>query len=144
MSCWGLLLLIRGLKVFIMLNSLKSIVISGAQNLLMLIESKFLIKMIRLKNIKIKIQCFVACRSSYQSYQHQEALSTWNNNILEWSYHDKSLNLSKTRGLGCPFWFHIFFSKALCTPWVFWLRFRLFFKNCTKVNVTSWLIRNVS
>ena len=144
MSCWSLLLLIWGLQVLIMLNSLKSNVISGAQSLLMLIESKCLVKMIRLKNIKIKIQCFVACRSFYQSHQHQETLSTWNNNILEWSYHDKSLNLSKTRGLGCPFWFHIFFSKGLYTPGCFGLDFTYFFNNCTKINVASWLIRKVS
>ena len=42
------------LKVLVMMNSLKNIVISGAQGLLMLMRSKFLIKMTRPLNIKIK------------------------------------------------------------------------------------------
>ena len=36
-----------GLKVLVMMNSLQNIVISGAQGLLMLMGSKFLIKMTR-------------------------------------------------------------------------------------------------
>ena len=43
-----------GLKVLIMMNSLQNTVISGAQGLLMLMGAKFLIKMIRPENIKIK------------------------------------------------------------------------------------------
>ena len=39
---------------FVMMNSLQNIVISGAQGLLMLMGSKFLIKMTRPQNIKIK------------------------------------------------------------------------------------------
>ena len=42
------------LKVLVMINSLQNIVISGAQGLLMLMGSKFLIKMTRPQNIKIK------------------------------------------------------------------------------------------
>ena len=42
------------------MNSLQSIVISGAQGLLMLMGSNFLIKMTRLQNIKIKEKCFAA------------------------------------------------------------------------------------
>ena len=48
------LLVLIGLKVLVIMNSLENIVISGAQGLLMLIGSKFLIKMTRLQNIKIK------------------------------------------------------------------------------------------
>ena len=43
-----------GLKVLVMMNSLQNIVISGAQGLLMLMGSKILIKMTRPQNIKIK------------------------------------------------------------------------------------------
>ena len=39
-----------GLKVLVMMNSLQNIVISGAQGLLMLMGSKFLIKMTRPQN----------------------------------------------------------------------------------------------
>ena len=42
------LLVLIGLKVLVMMNSLQNIVISGAQGLLMLMGSKFLIKMTRL------------------------------------------------------------------------------------------------
>ena len=44
------LLVLIGLKVLVIMNSLQNIVISGAEGLLMLMESKFLIKMIRLQN----------------------------------------------------------------------------------------------
>ena len=57
------LLILTGLKVLIMMNSLQNIVISGAQGLLMLMGSKFLMKMTRPQNIKIKEQHFAA-RSS--------------------------------------------------------------------------------
>ena len=48
------LLVLIGLKVLVMINSLQNIVISGAQGLLMLMGSKFLIKITRPQNIKIK------------------------------------------------------------------------------------------
>ena len=41
---------LKGLTVLIMMNSLQNIVISGAQGLLMLMGSKFLIKMTRPQN----------------------------------------------------------------------------------------------
>ena len=44
------LLVLIGLKVLVMINSLQNIVISGAQGLLMLMGSKFLIKMTRPQN----------------------------------------------------------------------------------------------
>ena len=67
----------------------------------------------------------------FWSHQHQENLSIWNNNVLQWGHDD--LILSKAGGLGRPFWFHILFNKAFyvalgCsffTPGVFW--FRLYF-----------------
>ena len=42
-----------GLKVLVMMNSLQNIVISGTKGLLMLMVSKFLIKMTRPQNINI-------------------------------------------------------------------------------------------
>ena len=47
-----------GLKVLVMMNSLHNIVISGAQGLLMLMGSKFLIKTTRPQNITIKNSVF--------------------------------------------------------------------------------------
>ena len=44
------LLVLIGLKVLVMMNSLQNIVISGAQGLLMLMGSRFFIKMTRLQN----------------------------------------------------------------------------------------------
>ena len=52
-----------GLKFLTIMTSLQNIVISGAQDLLMLMGSKVLIKMIRPQNIKMKEQCFVAWSS---------------------------------------------------------------------------------
>ena len=48
------LLVLIGLKVLVMMNSIQNIVISGAQGLLILMGSKFMIKMTRSQNIKIK------------------------------------------------------------------------------------------
>ena len=56
------LLVLIGLKVLVM-NSLQNIVISGAQGLLLLMGSNFLIKMTRLQNIRIKEQSFAAWSS---------------------------------------------------------------------------------
>ena len=42
------------------MTSLQNIVISGAQGLLMLMGSKFLMKITSLQNIEMKEQCFVA------------------------------------------------------------------------------------
>ena len=51
---------------------------------------KSLIKMTRLQSIKIKEQCFAAWSSlqKFWSHQHQEALSTWKNNVLQWDHHN--------------------------------------------------------
>ena len=127
------LLILIGLKVLVMMTSLQNIVISGAQGLLMLMGLKFLIKMIRPQNIKIK-NSVLQPGHPYQklwSHQHQEALSTWNNNVLQWSHHDqKTFKPIKTRRHRPPIWFHIFLSKAclvLGRPFLhlgcFWLDF---------------------
>ena len=52
------LLLLIGL---IIMTSLQNIDILGGRGLLMLIGSKFLIKVTRPQNIKMKEQCFTAC-----------------------------------------------------------------------------------
>ena len=57
------LLVLIGLKVLVMMNSLQNIVISGAQGLLMLMALKCLIKMTRPQNINIKEQGFAAWSS---------------------------------------------------------------------------------
>ena len=62
MDCQSLLVLI-GLKVLVMINSLQNIVISGAQGLLILMGSNVLIKITSSQNIKIKEQCFAAWSS---------------------------------------------------------------------------------
>ena len=54
------LLVLIGLKVSVMMNSLENIAISGLQGLL---GSKFLIKMTKPQNIKIKEQYFAAWSS---------------------------------------------------------------------------------
>ena len=127
------LVVLIGLKVLVMMNSLQNIVISGAQGLLMLMGSKFLIKMTRPQNINSVLRPGHLYQK-FWSHQHQEALSTWNNNVLQWVHHDQTFKPIKTTRHWPPIWFHIFFSKAcliLCrpffTPGVFLIRFHFFF-----------------
>ena len=73
--------------------------------------SKYLIKVIRLQNIKIIKRTSLVVYQIFWSHQHREALSTHNHSVLQWSYHDQYLNLSK--GFGHPFWFEFTsFNKA--------------------------------
>ena len=98
------------LKVLVMMISLQNIVILGAQSLLMLMGSKFLMIMTRLLNIKIKNDVLWPGHL-YQKlwpHQHQEALSTQNTNVFS-KVIVTTFNLSETGGLGCPFFF---FNKA--------------------------------
>ena len=126
------LLVLIGLKVLVTMNSLQNIVISGTQDLLMLMGSKFLIKITRPQNTVFYLNVL---RPSYfyqkfWSHQHQEALSTWNNNVLQWVHHDQIFKPIKTRSHWPPIWFPIFFSKACLvlgcpffTPGVFLIRY---------------------
>ena len=78
--------------------------------------SKFLIKMARLQNIFY----LNALRpghlyQNFWSHQHQEALSTWNNNVLQWGHHDQTFKSIKSRRPWrplLPIWFHIFFNNS--------------------------------
>ena len=36
-------------------------------------------------------------------HQHQETLSSWNNNVLQWVHHDQNFQPSKPGDLDCPF-----------------------------------------
>ena len=58
------LLVLIGLKVLVMMTSLQNIVISGAQGLLMLMESKFLIKM----TINIIMLRLIVCKYLLTSF----------------------------------------------------------------------------
>ena len=57
-----------GLKVLVMMNSLQNIVILGAQGLLMLMGSKFLIKMTRPQNTK-EAQLYSSNKTEHFSYK---------------------------------------------------------------------------
>ena len=86
MSSQGVLLLI-GLKILIIMTSLQNIVISGAQGLLMLMGSQFLTKMKTLLFHFNVLWPGHLCQK-FWSHQHQETLSTWNNNTLQWGHDD--------------------------------------------------------
>ena len=84
------LLVLIDLKVLVKMNSLQNIVTSGAQGLLMSMGSKFLIKMTKVQNTVFYLNIFWPGHlyQKFWSYQHQEALSTWNNIVLQWVHHD--------------------------------------------------------
>ena len=92
------------LKVVIEMTSPQNIVILGTQGLLMMV--KFLIKMARLQNIVLFVLIVTWLSSSkiFWSHQHQEALSTQKNNILQWGQHHNQ-NFFPTRSfvLGSSF-----------------------------------------
>ena len=116
MAGQGLLLLI-GLKILIIVNSLQNIVISSAQGL-MLMRSKFLIKMTRPQNIKMKEQCFVTW-SSLWSPQHQETLSTQNNKVLHWCHdYQKIFNPIKGRRPWPLILISYLFQQGLFNSWL--------------------------
>ena len=116
MGSQGLLRLIE-LKILIIMTSLQNIVITGAQlqGLLMLMGSKFLIKMIRPQNIKMKEQCFVAWSSLSKilSHQHQETLST---EITKFCSEVMMIKIFKQEALAAHFDF-ISFSTRLFSSW---------------------------
>ena len=64
------LLVLIGLKVLVMMNSLQNIVISDAQGLLMLMGSNFLIKVTRLQKQKYVLHTFLVCFSSLHCAYH--------------------------------------------------------------------------
>ena len=121
------------LKVLFMKISLKNFIISGDQGFLMLMESKFLIKMIRPQNIKIKGIMFcglvIFIRNSYPINIRRpwspEIIMFCNEVIMK-----KLSNLSKPGGLGRPFDFTSFsvrsflvLGHSLFTDGVFLVRY---------------------
>ena len=124
---------------------LQNIVISGAQGLLMLMGSKFLIKITRPQNIAhLNVLWSDNLHQKFWSHQHQETLSTWNSNILQWG-HDQNFNPIKHRRPWLPILISYLFQQGLLalghsffTPGMFWFRFHFFFKKttiCTSKNV---------
>ena len=140
------LLVLIGLKVLVMMNSLQNIVISGAQGLLMLMGSKFLIKMTRPQNIKIKNSVLWPGHlyQKFWSHQHQEALSTWNNNVLQWVHHDQNFQAYQNQeALAAHLISHLFqqglFSSwpPFFTPVVFLIRYNYTLMSIFSVALTN-------
>ena len=113
------LLVLIGLKVLVMMNSLQNIVISGAQGLLMLMGSKVLIKMTRPQNIKIKNSVLWPGHvyQKFWSHQHQEALSTWNNNVLQWVHHDQNFQAYQNQEALVAHLISHLFQQGLFSSW---------------------------
>ena len=130
------LLVLIGLKVLVMMNSLQNIVISGAQGLLMLMGSKFLIKMTRPQNIKIKT-VFCGLVILIKNFDPINIRRPWAPEITMFCSElimIKTFKPIKTRRHWPPIWFHNFFSKTclvLGRPFLhlgcFWLDFPSFF-----------------
>ena len=125
-------LVLIGLKVLIMMNSLQNIVISGAQGLLMLIGSKFLIKMTRPQNTVFYLDVLQPGHL-YQKFWSHQLRRPWAPKITMLCSEfimTKTFKPIKTRRHWPPIWFHIFFSKACLvlgrpffTPGVFLIRY---------------------
>ena len=114
------LLVLIGLKVLVMMNSLQNIVISGAQGLLMLMGSKFLIKMTRSQNT-VFYRNVLRPGHLYQkfwSHQHQEALSTWNNNVLQWVHHDQNFQAYQNQEALAAHLISHLFQQGLFSSWL--------------------------
>ena len=113
------LLVLIGLKVLVMMNSLHNSVISGAQGLLMLMGSKFLMKMTRPQNITIKNSVLRPghLHQKFWSHQHQEALSTWNNTVMQWVHHDQNFQAYQNQeALAAHLILHLF-QQGLFSSW---------------------------
>ena len=113
------LLVLIGLKVLVMMNSLQNIVISGAQGLLMLMGSKFLIKMTRPQNTVFYLNVLWPGHlyQKFWSHQHQEALSAWNNNVLHWVYHDQNFQAYQNQEALAAYLISHLFQQGLFSSW---------------------------
>ena len=113
------LLVLIGLKVLVMINSLQNIVISGTQGLLMLMGSK-LIKMTRPQNIKIKNSVLQPGHlyQKFWSHQHQEPLSTWNNNVSQWVHHDQNFQAYQNQEALAAHLISHLFQQSLFSSWL--------------------------
>ena len=108
------LLVLIGLKVLVMMNSLQNIVISGAQGLLMLMGTKFLIKMTRPQNTVFYLNvCGLII--FIKNFDPINIRRPWAPEITMFCSEfimTKTFKPIKTRRHWLPIWFHIFFSKA--------------------------------
>ena len=85
------LLILIGLKNFGMMNSLQNIVILGAKDvdgIKIFDKDDQAIKQCSVILMFCSLIIFIRYQKSW-SYQHQEALSTWNSNVLQWDHHDQ-------------------------------------------------------
>ena len=106
----------------------------------MLMESKFCMKITRLQNMKIKstmLCSLVIFTKKNWSHQCQEALSTRNNNVLQWCRHDQDFETYQNREALVTIWFHIFFSKACFSSWS--LLFKI--NACRQQLVHTWFLK---
>ena len=92
------------IEILVMMSSLQSIVISGAQSLLRLMGSN--------EDDPATKHCSFYPNALWPAHLYQnfdpiniKALSTWKNNVLQWGYHNQNFYTyqSKVGGLGCPF-----------------------------------------
>ena len=98
-----------------MMTSLHNIVILGAQDLLMLTVSKFLIKMTKPQNIVLCILMFCGMVIFTKNSDLINIRRPWAPNITMFCLElvmTKIFNLSIIGGLGSPLWFHIFFNQS--------------------------------
>ena len=143
------LLVLIGLKVLVMMNSLQ-IVISGAQGLLMLMGSKFLIKMTRPQNT-VFILMFCGLVIFIKNFDPINIRRPWAPEITMFYSQfimTKTFKPIKTRRHWPPIWFHIFFSKACLVlgrpffiPGVFLIRFHFFWSLRVRVRFFNDLLR---
>ena len=122
------LLVLIGLKALFMMNSLRNIVISVAQGLLMLLGSKFLIKMTRPQDKRI---VFCGLDIFIKTFDPINIRRPWASEITMFCSKfimTKTFKSIKTRKHWSPVWFHIFSARPVLvlgwsffTPGVFWL-----------------------
>ena len=128
----GLLLLI-GIKFWSWWPHCKTLLFQVPKAFLMLMESKFLIKM-NWPQITVFILMFFVLWSSSSKILTPSTSggqnSVTNNNILQWGHQDQNLYTYQKQGDWSPIWFHIHFNKAFLvlghtfsTPGVLWFRY---------------------
>ena len=116
------LLVLIGLKLLVMMNSLQNIVISGAQSLLMLMESKFFDKDDQAtKHYDIRTM-FCGLVIYFKSFDPINIRRLWAPEVTMFFsvfIMTKTFKPIRTRRHWLPIWFNIFFSKACFSSWLF-------------------------
>ena len=103
-------------KVLVMMTSLPNIVILGAQGLLMLMGSKFLLKITRLQNIVPFILMFCGLVIFIKNFDPIDTKRPWAPKITTFCSEvilTKTFMPIKSRRPWLPILFHIFFNKAI-------------------------------